>query len=405
MRAFALVVALVVLGCRGNPEDLFFYLGEVRDGAGNPLSDVQIDVGRTLNGRCTPTVGDSAFIEQQAPFEAYSSTRSDGSGRFLIELMRFELETPTREVRCFRVSAEKGGATAELRFYGVAADQDLPALLLVGADELGVETSAAGWSARRPEPLPIAEENVPGTVYDETTAYRPDQVYYDWSVDSSAGRVWLQRATAAPLEIPTELLEDFSAPTVSLEIVSYVVRQGNPLTGVSSSSYIGLARSAPRPLGSTGVAAVSRGKPCTLNAAAVSPCPATDATLKGSYLQSQLVPGQPPPPTNGDLFTVDLGEVATPNTLILRDAMIGGGVPLAIEVSADGTTWTKAAEIPPRYSMDEDPTVYRYSELRYEGVYESHRLDAPGGFRHLRIVGHEHDRVSLVGDISLVNGR
>jgi hypothetical protein len=405
MRAASLAGVALLLACRGQPEDLFFWVGEVRDSVGAPQPGHPISLLRSRERDCHVVLGNPYSPRYPNPtMDPYRDTVSDESGRFLFELMRFEIDlTVTYGSRCFEVRASSGEASTSLHFQATARDLPLRPVVLWADGAPSVVEDEASVTLTRPPSFPLGGELRPGMLYDwrEVVPTEPIERYADWVVENEAGLVWREVATEVPLTLPRYVLEDFAPAETWLELLERSYPFPENLATGNAGGMFALQASGPRRGLSPGSSVpVSRGAQCRINGLPVSRCPATD----GAIDLVQLSDGQggiAGVPDGTVVFELELPEPAEVGTIVLRDVGLSWRRdPLRIEVSADQLEWTVAAELPaePRALADYEIVARPVYET---GLFVALPLNVSGPIRYLRLRGGEFLELVSVREISL----
>jgi hypothetical protein len=382
MRALRVTLLLFLASCAGEPDDLFFYYGTVQNGAGQALAQRSVALNRTTGDACYPSLRDPAWFPGQMVYEPYATFVTTEEGEFLLEVMRYQVQTSglTGNGRCFQafVDGEGSAARTEALFYGVAQDQEFPPMLVWEDAQLQTQASASGWTLTRPE-LPLPVKNPPGEQMPSAGGPSDfDRRYYQWRLASAGERFWVTRADPVAITLPAEVLEDFPTPTAGLELLSESQVQGSLLGG--GGILVQRSRTEAQALTRPGLIPVSRGAACTLNGSTDPGCRATDGSPTLVNLQAVIYDerGSPGPTFTGVIAELVLSRPVVARTLVLRDVTIGAGaVPqdglvLRVEGSADGVTYRNLGEL----ALEPDPMLYRDAEGN--GLHEMIPLDTTG---------------------------
>jgi hypothetical protein len=402
--SIAAIALLALAACRGDPEDRFFYLGTVTDGARAPLAGVEVTLSRSTSTHCAAIVGEAAYIDFESGWAPLFATQTDEQGAFLFEPMRFQVQGATGGPRCLKLNVAHGGADAEVQFYAIERDLSIPPVILMTEVSASVDATENDWVLGRPEVLPVPEVNPPGTEYDPREGSLP-QAYYDWTITAGDDLLHLARVKADPVSVPRAIVEDFASPQARLELLRADFSSGDAINGGVGNPFYSLSRSAPVALEGGAPVALSRGATCGVNGEPLSAeCVSTDGSLEPIHYPAPSPPGGGPiPPIEGSLYVVDLGESKVPDAFVVRNLHVGGVGALELEGSVDGEVWTKLGEISKPYAEYEYGKAYHY-ELRQQGLFGVYPLEPSEGIRYFRIRGEEGDRIYGIGELSLVAG-
>jgi hypothetical protein len=361
-------------GCTGSPEDLFFIRGRFTDAAGQPLVgarvDARMDFGQPCsNGLRTP-VRSPLEPARAGTAEPLPTVATGEDGRFLYELYRFQFSQGDwmGGQPCARLTVTgEGGVETEVGAGAYPEDLSLAAAPLWTAPHALTPVSEGGRVQVASPDLAWADLDRVWLRPDE----RPEGVlvgggmdpydfrFAEWQVLSEGGApVW--RVGVDPgvgLALEPEVLEDFAAPRVALEVLGYTwpgEPKGGPYNPFGDRPRETLlrmrSRTAALPAAGGPLVPVSRGAPCSYAGKALSPCPFTDGALALVALQTEYAPGgaggdpgQPPaggaPPD--DELRVELPRPTKVRRLVFRDVVYPGNpaLPLPVEGSVDGVTW------------------------------------------------------------------
>jgi hypothetical protein len=270
IRAISVVLLLVLARCAGEPE-LFLYSGKVHNGRGEPLAHRSIALGRSSKRSCPIFL--RADDEREQAYEPFASFETNDAGELLLELTRPQVQfsRPSEIGPCFQalIEGKDSAALTEVDFDGVTRDRNFPPLLLWEDAILEVEASPSGWTLGRPE-LPFPEKTGGASPMDLS------RLYYQWRLETAAGRFWRARANSIAITLPAEVMEDFAAPTASLELLSAALLQS--IREAPGGLLLQRARTQAVPLTASGLIPVSREAPCHLNGELAPGCKLTDGS-------------------------------------------------------------------------------------------------------------------------------
>jgi len=398
IRWLAPLVLLAVAGCRPEPDDLLFVVGEVRDPiAGIPVPNAEVKLERNKSPLCASTGPQelpSSAGADAGTFHEFATATTDGQGRYLFELMRFQVADTSGLPYCLRETfGSDGGASAETRFSAGLSDLQPPPLFSWSPDLSPSRTGGAIAVALPPLPEVPTPSPAPALFPDGGTLHA-----YQWEVAGPSGPLWREEAEG-DLRLPAEVLEDFPEPTAVLKLATMELQPVGPEIGGWVESYFRTQRSAPFPLGPGPAKPVSRGAACATNNGALDPCPLTDGDLAlVSFLPpSGPGPGAPPPP----MLPVTELRVILPAPAALRLAVIHGvfgssngptpAYALVLEGSADCDAWAElgrqvvtppfggAGEVPPYATLFAADGAFAVLDLAPSGPVVEVRLRAEGG--------------------------
>jgi hypothetical protein len=374
----ALGALLCGLGCAGDPEAAIFLYGRVQSNAGRALAREPVALSRgAIEGaqREAPVENCSfgrSFPEQQRPavFEPFKHTETDDDGRFLFQLLRYELAT----FSCYRidVEGEKSGAkTSVWTTLGPTQAIDLYLDRVYRWDEGAISHEPAVDGHRlsaAPGPLPRSEK-IRFAVEDAVE----DIVAYEWALTASGKPLWRAELTAATFLVEGPIREDFAeveAHGVMLSILVPPDLEPSPLLGWGA-RYVEHATGPSVFLPSmTPRLPASRGAPCSIGAAPLDPCPATDGKLDLATFSFPF----PNKPEDG--LVLELAAPASPSLAILRDVWSTSAA-ITLEGSPDGVVWSPLGSL--QQPWNSQPVV-----MDSLGPYEWHTIQMRMG-RFLRV--------------------
>jgi hypothetical protein len=380
-------------GCfgQGEPDDLFFVFGRVRNAAGTGLSGVKVDALVSKETGCSFFLGDTA-IPGAPDFSLLTSATSNAQGDFLFEFYRFQLEDSNGVPRCLKAELKEtdGEVRTRAQFYGSTQDVELPALVRWDEGTSGLEQAEAGLQVHMPSPLPFQEFARPGDLRDTSRQLR----FYEWHVLAADALAWVSWADGQPLRAGPEVLEDFGPLTLGMEVLSEeYTGDGTPFGGWG---YLQMRIKGPqRTVPPTGVVPVSRGAACSRGGVPVEPCTLTDGSLERVEFDFPSGEGGELPAPQ-ETLRLTLARPARLSTFVLRDVgLYGGGEPIRLEGSLDGEHWVELGRPFPEPTWDENEWQrvdgYYRSLTGYRGTYLSAPLDAPAPeVRFVRLVGYPY---------------
>jgi hypothetical protein len=381
------LLAACLSGCfgSGEPDDLFFVVGQVRDASGNVLPGVRVQGMRSVTNRCQLHLRDEGSEFEALGFETLASASTDSAGSFLLEYYRFQLEDLGMGVRCMRLlsgGAALGGSTA-MTFWATLQDHEVPPLIQWGDGMVRVTPRPPGLELGMPTVLPWETFSRPG----EKKGLGWSPRFYEWQVLVDGLPAWRAWADGAPFFVEPEVLEEFGLTHVSMEglsreskrpsnpflnTVEYLVRIQGPLTSVSP----------------TGGVPVSRGAPCIWGGDSIEPCPLTDGKL-----DLYRLPSSPDDlPVGEETVRLALSRPARLRVMVLRDASLHSIPRPWVEGSVDGNEWFPLYNPEPSErdgsSSAEDATV-DYRQLAGFGQFLRIPLDSDAQeVRHVRLRGY-----------------
>ncbi|MDQ3265525.1 MAG: hypothetical protein M3Y59_18010 [Myxococcota bacterium] len=377
-------VALLLTACRPDPEDLFFIIGEVTDpAAGAPVAGQRVLLERSKDQFC------QISIQRQSPyalsaeeggapvFSTLAEMTTDTEGRYLLEVMRFQVSGTDGRPYCLRTRLPDvpNGGTGEVRFYAGFNDLEPPALYR-WTPSLSPTLGSGGLTIAQPAlPLPPTEPVDWGQQVEPDFTMRA----YEWEIVSADGQpVWREEAKG-DLVLPTVALEDFTGAEVSFQLMAITTLYSGSFPLQSSDSFFGLQRSVSSPLGAGPGAPPSRGAPCASNLGPLTPCPLTDGSLAMHPFVAQVEGPEDPPQVLNELrLTLDADR--TLRTAVVRDLFYGGpGTPaVIIEGSVDGASWTELGRASQPVGGD-DRLYPVYPQLAGPGWYQAIPLNPDAG--------------------------
>lgn len=234
-----------------------------------------------------------------------ATTSADGGYSF--SLTGGETQTAFGNARSFTLSTgarEQSGPVVTATFRIQTAALVLPDLQL-WQPAVTVAAGRIGWSPAAPGEYRVVVEDTAGQLV--------------WSFDSPRTEVVFD----------PRLLED-TAGSLAVAARTTTTAEGTSVSIQRQSGRVAYRSAAGPPL--------SRGRPCTLAAAAasVTPCPLTDGNFVNRLppATTTTAPGATTAPPTSDTVTVDLGRPAEVSLIVVR------GCSCDIERSTDGLAWT-----------------------------------------------------------------
>ena len=374
-----LMAAFLAAACRGDPEDLFFIVGTAADPIGGEVlkgQKIQLERDKTefcggVMQRDSPT--SAAGVTDYLPF---LDATADEQGRYLFEVMRFQVAAANGRPYCLRAGLADDGSGGEADVVFAATYSDLqPPPLFRWNPPLSAAGADGGIAVALPA-LPIAASPPGSTLEPADGGTDAELDAYEWTVSDSSGRpVWREEAKGE-LAVPPEALEDFPGPGAMVAFLSRAVRRyGGPLIG-STENYQRTIASAPVPIAQGSFVPLSRGEACATDLGPISPCTLTDGDLALIAFPQPTRPNRNSPPVGGvTAAMVTLGAPAKVGRLVVRDLFGQARTPvvLVVEGSADGATWIELG----RKEIDAtvDGVVTPYWRIGPGGFYEVVDLD------------------------------
>jgi hypothetical protein len=384
-------VLLFGLACAGDPEDPFFLYGRAQDGSGRPLARALVTLSRgevelcsnrffhERPGAVTVVRRPGGVVQAVFPvFEPFRETETDDEGRFLFQLLRYELTTPGsndgfNSTFCYRIDVEGGEGGAKTSVWTVMDYRDIYLERVYRWDEglISLEPSVDGHLLSAPSgPLPPS---------DSVQLFVKDIVAYEWEVTAFGKPLWRAEQTASPFLVDGPIREDFAEVEARAIMLSILAPQQRPIPeieelvgskGVYSEHAAGPAVLLPS---IDADLPVSRGAPCLIGATRLDPCPATDGKLDLEWFELPSSKMLEDVPRNA--LHLELTAPARPSLAIIRDVATSD-IPITLEGSADGVTWSTLASL--EFLL---PGTVQIDRL---GPYEWHTITMHAG-RFLRV--------------------
>ena len=325
----ALGALLYGLGCAGGPEEPIFLYGRVQSNAGRALARVPVALSRgAIEGAQREGSAEQCSFGRSL-FEPFKHTETDHDGRFLFQLLRYELAT----FSCYRIDVEGGKNGAKTSAWTplgptLAVDVYLDRVYRWDEGVISHQPAVDGHLLSvAPGPLPRSEQ-IKFAV--------EDIVAYEWALTASGKPLWRAELTAATFLVDGPIREDFAeveAHGVMLSILVPPDLEPSPLLGWGA-RYVEHATGPSVFLPSmTPRLPASRGAPCSIGAAPLDPCPATDGKLDLATFSFPF----PNKPEDG--LVLELAAPASPSLAILRDVWSTSSA-ITLEGSPDGVTWS-----------------------------------------------------------------
>jgi hypothetical protein len=348
------IAALCGFGCAGDPEDPFFLYGRVQDATARSLSRAPITLSRGEGEICSYRLFREALwprFFEQPDFEPFRQTETDEDGRFLFQLLRYEL-TPSPyhpfnpTTFCYRVDVEAGQDGAHTSVWTGMYNRDVFLERVFRWDEgvISLEPTAGGHLLSAPPgPLPRSDTIEP---------FSRDIVAYEWELTAAGKPLWRSEQTASPFLVDGPVREDFAEVKAHAIMLSFLVshdvaRAAPELEDFFGSGGVYVEHATGSTVVLPGIASrvpVSRGASCSIGGTRLDPCAATDGKL--DLVKFTFPDAKTPEEAVNNALVVELSAPARPSLAILR------GVPtppidgsITLEGSADGLTWFPLASL------------------------------------------------------------
>lgn len=377
----ALTALVLLTACRPDPEDLFFIIGEVVDpDAGAPVAGVNISLARNKSEYCNPfgATRETPYVPRNVGsltgtgYTPLAETTTDSQGRYLFELMRFQVSAVDGYPYCLRATMQTGpsGSTSELYTFASLADL-LPPPMLRWTPALHLDHSQIALPTLPVEPSPPLDPAA------RPAAEGRSLHAYEWEILADEGTPAWREEASGPFNAAPEIREDFGG-AATLQLLTSTTRT----TGALFQGYeyfFSHQRSAPRDL-PAGLVPVSRGAPCSADEEPLVPCTLTDGAL--SLKRFYVVPEDPfeEPQSTAEL-RFDLGSPKSLRHAVVRDLFVSGSA-LVISGSNDQEEWTELGRGALPSHGDSYPV---YQMIAGGGRYLMIGLDPDAGaFQHIR---------------------
>ena len=313
------VVALGLVACGSNPEDIFSYKGRVLSGAGEPVPDASVVLRWTpeLVGAPTSFCFGSTFdrngMMQATPKKPratpLTTVATDTKGAFVAEVFRAQLEYQTAAA-CLRVETETGAdAKSWVDFFWQGTQHGTTPDLQPWRHEAKAVRGDGGWAVTTRGLELAADASVDSVSL--VGSLRTGDGGLAWAVaatsdDGGSPVLWVEDGALEDFEVTTTLDVLQSSSTESLGGGPFGGgrgRVGLPPVGATQRNAVTLPR---------GAAAASRGATCD---GFVGVCPLTDGALASTSL-------------DGGVLRFHLAAPAVVRSVVLRGVATASGVPV-----------------------------------------------------------------------------
>jgi hypothetical protein len=345
-------------GCTGDPEDPFFLYGRMQDSTGRPLSRAPVALSRGEGDLCSfrifrealgpATVRRRAGVYQPI-FEPFKQTEADDEGRFLFQLLRYELTTlGSNDIAnsgfCYRIDVDGGENGAKTSVWTSMGYRDVYLERVYRWDDgvISLEPTVDGHLLPAPPgPLPPS---------DNVQMFVNDIVAYEWELTASGKPLWRAEQTGSPFLVDAPLREDFAEVEARGIMLSFLARRDlardvPELEGLLPSGGVYTEHAAGPAVVLPSIDAhlpVSRGVPCLIGATRLDPCPATDGKL--DLERFEFPDAKTPEDVMNNALVLELAAPASPSLAIIRDVPASTSS-ITLEGSADGVSWSPLASL------------------------------------------------------------